>query len=88
MELKVTFLYFGWGRLGVRNKVLFLLIKFLDYGIIIIVNERGGFAAHREDRHHQSRQKSSTRARQIIFLEATHYSQPIMVAFDNKKNHV
>ena len=44
----MTFIYFGWGRLGVRNKVLFLLIKFLDYGIIIIVNERGGFTAHRE----------------------------------------
>ena len=48
MEPKVTFIYFGWGRLSVRDKVLFLLIKFLDYGIIIIVNERGGFTAHRE----------------------------------------
>ena len=50
MELKVTFIYFGWAGwvLGVRDKVLFLLIKFLDYGIIIIVNERGGFTAHRE----------------------------------------
>ena len=53
MELKVTFVYFGWAgtgwsRLSIMDKVLFLLIKFLDYGIIIIVNERGGFTAHRE----------------------------------------